>query len=1005
MDAALLRVSLHAGQSEAQPWPDLTGTTDEHVRQWLGWLEKILADTTIAEAIAAASPVLLSEARSLCGGDQRQARRVRRVRRVVLSVLRYVLRAEGRATPFGLFAGVAPVRFSPHTAVRIGHRHQAALRADAGWLDGVVRGLEAIPELLDQLPVIANDLCVVQDGRLTVPWQPNTTPAGGNPIVASIRLTKPIQAALQAAASPVPLGRIARSLGETLPAASAKSIATLLSGLVECRVLLTALRPPMTVLDPLAHVLEIASQAGADELPSASALMHELRVIRDDLRCGLQTPADLSSRMTAVSSVSGPPFMTDLKVDATLSLSPQVAHEAAAAAAALTRLTPNPVGHPAWLDYHGRYLDRYGVGAVVPVLEITNPDIGLGFPARFRDSALKVHARRLTARDARLLALAQTAAVEGELEVALSNTAVDELSDGVELAAVQPHGELIFHLQALSAKDIDRGEFTLAVTGAPRTAGTTTGRFLHLLAPSDRDRMTAAYAGLPTLHGGAIDVQVSGPPLFTRVGNVARAPAVLPRTLHIAEHPLPDGDMVKLNDLAVCGDNTRLWLISLTDGRHVEPRVMNAVEFRNNTQPVIRFLCEITNAFTPTFTAFDWGAAGRLPFLPGIRYRRTLLSPARWRLPATALPGPTATFEEWEKAVRDWLGKFRVPNLLHLTERDLRIRLDLAEPSHLALLRDHLNQHENAVLSQAPSPQDHGWIDGRAHEIALPFAAEHPAPAATRPRPSAPPPRCSPPRLPGVSPWLYAKLYGNPDRQDTVLTQALPDLLTALGDAAACQFLRFEDPDHHLRIRLRLPGPDAFGPAARALGTWATQLHERGLATRLQLDTYQPETNRYGTGAALDAAEEVFATDSQAAIVEIRHATERRLHRHAVTAVSMTRIAATFLGDTDTAMRWLTDTIPARSTSPVPREVHRQAVSLSNTPDSQGTSDSWMARDVALAAYRGHLASSDLDSSQVLLSLLHLHYLRTCGIDPEGERACHRLTRAIALAHTQRSRT
>ncbi len=42
-----------------------------------------------------------------------------------MSVVRYLLRATSRATPFGLFAGVAPTRFGPELRVRYGEQHHA----------------------------------------------------------------------------------------------------------------------------------------------------------------------------------------------------------------------------------------------------------------------------------------------------------------------------------------------------------------------------------------------------------------------------------------------------------------------------------------------------------------------------------------------------------------------------------------------------------------------------------------------------------------------------------------------------------------------------------------------------------------------------------------------------------------------------------------------------------------------------------------------------------------
>jgi hypothetical protein len=44
---------------------------------------------------------------------------------VVESVIRYVLRLTSRATPFGLFAGVAPLRIGSTASVRWDERHHA----------------------------------------------------------------------------------------------------------------------------------------------------------------------------------------------------------------------------------------------------------------------------------------------------------------------------------------------------------------------------------------------------------------------------------------------------------------------------------------------------------------------------------------------------------------------------------------------------------------------------------------------------------------------------------------------------------------------------------------------------------------------------------------------------------------------------------------------------------------------------------------------------------------
>ncbi|WP_405785489.1 MULTISPECIES: lantibiotic dehydratase [unclassified Streptomyces] len=43
----------------------------------------------------------------------------------------------------------------------------------------------------------------------------------------------------------------------------------------------------------------------------------------------------------------------------------------------------------------------------------------------------------------------------------------------------------------------------------------------------------------------------------------------------------------------------------------------------------------------------DWGAASGLPFLPSLRYGRSILAPAHWRPHPADLPGSTAPPGDW----------------------------------------------------------------------------------------------------------------------------------------------------------------------------------------------------------------------------------------------------------------------------------------------------------------------------------------------------------------------
>ncbi|MGH3867798.1 MAG: lantibiotic dehydratase [Pseudonocardiaceae bacterium] len=254
VDAAVIRVAMFGSNLEPPPWPDLTGDTPEHMREWRNWLALVWGQDALVEAIEVASPVLARRVGDVCGGRVQQPRRVRRV---VESVIRYLLRMTSRATPFGFFAGVAPLCIDSTTSVRWGERHRPVTRPDAAWLAEVITQLEAQSDVLRHLSVVANNLGFVRGDRLVVPCQQRPGVAGqARPADVSVRHTKAVQAVIHAARSPITIGELVGKLAAELPGKPLVTIEAMLTELVARRVLITSLHPPMDVTDPLGHVID-----------------------------------------------------------------------------------------------------------------------------------------------------------------------------------------------------------------------------------------------------------------------------------------------------------------------------------------------------------------------------------------------------------------------------------------------------------------------------------------------------------------------------------------------------------------------------------------------------------------------------------------------------------------------------------------------------------------------------------------------------------------------------
>ncbi|MCW2930113.1 MAG: Lanthionine biosynthesis protein LanB, partial [Actinomycetia bacterium] len=886
-DVLLLRAAARSLGSAPAPWPDPADS--EELRMWL---VKSWEDLVLRDAVACASPSLALRAGRIAAGLDVPARQVLSA---AVALARYQLRAAGRPTPFGLFAGVAGARFGRSALARFGEAHRAVARCDAAWLLSVIERCEACAPLAGRLTVVFSSLAVLHAGKWEVPAGPDRQVIRDSPAVRAVR---------DASQAPVRISVLADLLSSAFPGSGDKG-AGMLAELVRLGFLITSLRPPMTTTDALGHVTQELRAAGAHEMPEMAGLPEQLEALYRDLAAHNAAEPEhqaalrerLSAAVTEISAEGRTPLCLDLRLDAEVTLPEPVGREMAAAASALIRLSPNPGGSPVWEDYHRRFTDRFGTGTLVPLLDVVDPGTGLGYPAGYPASILPLPPERDEGRHAHLAEL-----ITGESEVTLTDELIDSMTGSLfDPRLVPAHVEIAARVQAASTADLDAGRYTLHISPA-RAAGTLTSRFSALAAGSGLEQV---YRTAPAIHDGALPVQLSVPPLFIRGENVGRIPAYLPRLLSLGEHPGRGDKPLGPGDLAVTATLRGLHLIHRETGQVIEPQVFHPLDLEKQMPPLGRFLAHLPRAFAADYLAFDWGPFRRLPHLPAVRYRRSVLSPEQWRLTAGSLPAAHAELADWRRSLAAWRERTGCPATVQLHNGDLTLRLDLDEPLHALCLREHVDDDKPAIMTRAREPGDYGWIGGHAHEVALSLTRRG-APAPTRmPRRTVCVSAAAFGQLPlaAQSAWLSAKLFTAPDAMDEIIGAHLPALIAALGTDEVW-FIRYrnrEDTDH-LRVRIAAGHCQASRRAA-ALAAWAGDLRARRLCARVALDTYYPETGRYGGGEAMRAAEAVFAADSAVVIAQLRQ--PPGIDPVALTALGMLDIAAAFSGGPEQGAQWL----------------------------------------------------------------------------------------------------
>ncbi len=1004
-------------RATTSPGPaDIPRTLDlDNVAVTRGWLNRIWQREDFRSALELATPVLSDAIEAVVRGRQTEPRHVRRT---ALSTVSYLLRWQHRPTPLGLFAGIAPVSVGPRASARWREKHRTMIRPDAEWVTDMVLRLQRTPALLKRLPLVANNAARARGDRLVA----SGPPSDGHavllaPVEISVRNAWPVAAAMDAARTPIPYGDLHGHLRDRFPQATPEKIDALLTSLVEQQFLITSLWAPMTTADAFQHLCRELDRHQADDVPDVRDLVHALYALRDELSAHQPTLSDTSvsavaARMSALTTVTPTPLLIDTALDCETQVPQSVIAEAQAAVSALYRTTPQPYGYQHWRDYHRRFRARYGVGAMVPVMDLV-ADSGLGLPAGYvgseRGAALKVR----TDRDELLLALVQQVLLDGDRELRLTDDIVDALEKaaGKDERLFVPRVEAAFEVHSPSTRALSSGTFDILLTAVPRPGSSMAGRFAHVLPPEHQDALAATYHGAPD----ALTAQLVFPPRRHRNENVTRTPRLLPHVIELSGHQETDETTIPLADIAVTADPRSFHLVQLSTGRRIDVRVLHALEGGTQTPPLARFLAEVANGRYAAYKPFDFGAGSRLPFLPRVRYRRTILTQARWLLMADDLPGRKAATEEWENAFTAWRDRLRVPMQVAIIEYDQRLPLDLSHPIHLRTLRAHLDNARRLELREVPDADAHGWI-GRAHEIWLSLGRLQPDTAdVPRPRPAAPP---TPGRhLPGAGDVLLAQLHAHPRRYDEILSRHLPSLLAAFGDTPPVWwFTRHRemarpDADQHLDLTLHLP-PGAYGTAAQHIRTWADSLHRLGLASGLVLTPYQPQTGRFGGAAAMDAAHQVFAADSAAALAQIQ-LTERTdaVAPQALAAASALHLVTPLAPNNAAAEEWLVRKLP-QSTGRLNRALRTQvlelavpngASALAALPGGPAVAEAWRARAAAVDTYRNAL-TGQRDPLGVARSLLHQHHVRALGVDPRTEETTIRLVRTAALQHRMAAR-
>ena len=359
----------------------------------------------------------------------------------------------------------------------------------------------------------------------------------------------------------------------------------------------------------------------------------------------------------------------------------------------------------------------------------------------------------------------------------------------------------------------------------------------------------------------------------SRVGNIMFHPTSRAYEIpYLAASSVDEDHQLPLSDLRVSVRGGRIVLRSQRLNKEIIPRLSVAHNYRLSELSVYRFLCDLQGQGLRPHLSFDWGLlAARCKFLPRVTYKNVILRPATWQMVADdfAELKQTKSSDEFWQAFQKFCQQWRLPQRWVLADGDNELFVDSEQPHIVEAWWDLARKREQLVIKEFFAPAEGAVVNERgeahAHQLVATWIKQKPTYQAT---PIVSVNTDVARSFPPGSEWLYYKLYGGVSSADRVLEEAIAPLVQRWQTEEKISqwfFIRYADPDTHLRLRFRLRDTIGISEVMEQMQEVLAPFTDSGLLSKIQLDTYERELERYG-GSAITEAEALFHHDSEATL-------------------------------------------------------------------------------------------------------------------------------------------
>lgn len=843
---------------------------DENPRELHSTFHKEADEEFFEESILVAS-------RDLYGSIQNAPTSNKKKRHLDASILKYIIRASTRPTPYGLFAGVGLGNFSDHSRVVIDQEsYLKDVRVDAHWLTHIVHQIETDEKILCCLSVKFNPICYVYGERIFNPYFSNHGEINQNSpqtiLANDIRFTNLVCLLKENATRFIPYAEIKKLVMLAYPAVQEALIDQTLRQLIENEYLLTELRMPAYCDDPLFYILNLlrkipAAQEYTKKLTNIYYLLNQYKMVesrKEHLQSLYEQMGELYPTKNYLIVNKGLSFEEHV-------LDRNIKKQLEYFAETLTMLSVSSKEVSALKEFRDKFSEKFGPGVEVNLQDIINPNGFNGLSYLDRSQMQTSIKEQIIQR-----------IIDNKILLSLENnkeTVELHRKDFVDLIKPdkqdKPAMSFDINFYISCGKDAhEQNQYicTVAPNGGANKAGCMFQRFADAFDQKDLEEYNAVYQKeIALTQEEYLLLEVREAVTSGRLDNLVNRYKNHNFFLAIACDGSATAGEIPIYDLCIgLSEEGGLYIRSKTMNKKCKIVTDNMLNTRLNSG-LLKLLKYISDEYeSRALTRIFNLTKNNYVCRPRILLDGVVLSLKTWTFHAEDLL--LTDLSSFKERFRQLSQQYKIDRKILMYQSDNRLLLDLEKEWAMELLYATAKKDRILSLSEAPIGLFEDQIaknkngDDYFAEYTFSFLQKREGK-----QPATPPALYQPDRLlqnahrkliPGDDGWVYFKLYGASTLQNEILTRELPELLQSLT-IQRFFFLRYNDNEGpHLRIRIQFSDMESAFAQFTPLYRWLQQLEERGIINRVVFDTYERENNRYGGSELICSAEKIFCADS-----------------------------------------------------------------------------------------------------------------------------------------------